>query len=668
MEILLIKDSKGKDNLVFKKEDKNECDEMGSKVDDFEILQVLGEGSFGFLAKVKSRLNHKIYAMKKVNFEEIKIQKIIDSCANETKILSKLKSSYITKYYKTIQEGMCLYIIMEFMDNGNLVGLLRAHKFLGKPIEEEKLFDIFIKAMQGLKYIHSKKLCHRNIKPEKLFLSVDGEVKLGDFNLSAAIVDKKEKNKNMQYLNDYENNNIEDSVIGDIICNQTRVGTPYYISPEMIFETYDLKTDVYSMGVTFFELCFWHLPRVPMVMHGVVNGLKEVKIKYNKDIYSKDLRNIINKMIEMDKNKRPDTETVLNMLLEAFNKKYSKKSSINAVFSCLYSFEEMTEYFKKQNNQNYLKNNEKKNPISFAYLYGINSINNEGNEDWNNALVKIRNIINMENDRYSGNKEIEAGEILSYLLAKIHRELNKLYNINIIKKQSNEIELNNKEDAFKIFNDTSKSMNKSVIFDYFYGIMKTKTICSQCGIAKYSFNYYYYISFDLNLAMKHKENNDLSLVKLFDIQNNICKKIGMHKSRYCEKCKLAQIHYQRRQFYCFPHFLIVCLERGNNCNNKENILYDIKLSLDGKCEISNTKFILVGIVKRLDKNEKEHYISLYYDYQIQSWILRDDSSITKIDSPMGHKQGTEMILFYRAESGNNNAERNSNKQVDDLDE
>ena len=101
-------------------------------------------------------------------------------------------------------------------------------------------------------------------------------------------------------------------------------------------------------------------------------------------------------------------------------------------------------------------------------------------------------------------------------------------------------------------------------------------------------------------------------------------------------------------------------------NNKENILYDIKLSLDGKCEYGNTKFKLVGIVKRLDKNGKEHYISLYYDYKIQSWILRDDSSITKIDSPIGHKQGTEMILFYRAESGNNIVKKNSNKQIDDF--
>ena len=93
MEILLIKDSKGKDHLVFKKEDINEYDEMGSKVDDFEILQVLGEGSFGFVAKVKSRLNHKIYAMKKINFEELKQQQLIDLCVNETKILSKLNDS-----------------------------------------------------------------------------------------------------------------------------------------------------------------------------------------------------------------------------------------------------------------------------------------------------------------------------------------------------------------------------------------------------------------------------------------------------------------------------------------------------------------------------------------------------------------------------------------------
>ena len=50
-------------------------------------------------------------------------------------------------------------------------------------------------------------------------------------------------------------------------------------------------------------------------------------------------------------------------------------------------------------------------------------------------------------------------------------------------------------------------------------------------------------------------------------------------------------------------------------------------------------------MKRQDKGEKEHYISLYYDYNFKSWILRDDSSIKKIQSPMEHKQGIEMIFF-----------------------
>ena len=198
MEVKLIKDSKGKEHMVFSKENMNEYNEMGDKVDDFEILQVLGEGGFGFVAKVKSRLNHKIYAMKQIDFSTLKDKKIILLCENETKLLSKLNHSLITKYFKSIREGERLYIIMEFMDNGDLGGLLKASKILKKPIEEEKLFEIFIQSMKSLAYIHKKKLIHRDIKPENLFISIDGTVKLGDFGVSASIVDKNKKSENYQ--------------------------------------------------------------------------------------------------------------------------------------------------------------------------------------------------------------------------------------------------------------------------------------------------------------------------------------------------------------------------------------------------------------------------------------------------------------------------------------
>ena len=664
MEILLIKDSKGKDILVFRKEDINEYEEMGDKVDDFEILQVLGKGSFGFVAKVKSRLNHKIYAMKQIDFSTIDDKRIIDLCINETKLLKELNHSLIIKYYKSIKEENLLYIIMEFMDNGDLGGMLKANKTLEKPIKEEKIYDIFIQSMKSLSYIHSKKLAHRDIKPDNLFISVDGCVKLGDFGVSATIIDKSEKNKNLKYLNDYNKNNIKDSIIGDVICKQTVIGTPPFMSPEMINETiYDLKTDVYSMGVTFFEICFWHLPRVPAL--SIDGGIKlvDVPIRNNKDEYSKELIDIIYKMIERDKNQRPDSDTVLNLLIHEFNKKYARNSSIGSVLSCLYACQEFTEYLSKPKTTDKINKNKSNKPISFAFLYGINSICNNVDEDWNNSLCKIRNVLVNENNRYSGNKEIEIRHILFFLLGRMHKELNNR-NKNFQTKTSEIIEYHNKSEALQNFILSSQQNNKSAIFDYFYGCMKTKTICGNCNqlnnynennIAFYSFNNYYFVSFNIDLAEKY--NNPLNLEGLFNLQNNICITIDATKQKYCNQCNSVQTHYQRKQFYTLPHFLIICLDRGYNCKNKKKILYNIDLNLQNQREVkvSPKQYKLVGIVKRLDKDDKEHYISLYFDYKFHSWFLRDDCSLTKINDPMIHNQGIEICFFYKDIDINNNS-------------
>ena len=674
MEVKLIKDSKGKEHMVFNKRENDEYNEMGSNVDDFEILQVLGEGSFGFVAKVKSRLNHKIYAMKQMDFSTLKDKKIIKLCENETKLLSKLNHSLITKYYKSIKEGDKLYIIMEFMDNGDLGGMMKASKILEKPIEEEKLYEIFIQAMKSLAYIHSKNLIHRDIKPENLFISIDGIVKLGDFGVSATIVKKNQKSENYINRNDQNKNqnnnqqNIKASTLGDVECNQTVVGTPPFMSPEMLFETnYDLKTDVYSMGVTFFELCYWHFPRIPSMSFEGDFKLVDVPIKNNKNVYSQELLNIIQKMLETDKQKRPSSAEILELLNIEFNKKYAKNSSIGSVLSCLYAYEELTAYFKKEANSNEISNNSSKKPISFAYLYGINSITNCISEDWNNSLCRIRNILINENNRYSGNKEIEVRHILSFLLGKMHKELIKKNNT-IKNTNSGNIECKNKIQARNSFINSSIQANNSPIFGFFYGLMKTKSSCGHCAETNYSFNYFNFVSFDINLAQR--KQNQLSLANLFTIQNKILITIDINKLRYCKQCKSVQVHYQRKQFYSLPPFLVICLDRGYNCQNKAKVAYDLNLDLQGNYELEESLqfFKLIGILKRLDKNEKEHYISLYYDFQCKSWVLRDDNSTQKINSPMDHKEGTEMIFFYRAikDGTGNNLKRNSSKQVNQM--
>jgi ubiquitin C-terminal hydrolase len=286
------------------------------------------------------------------------------------------------------------------------------------------------------------------------------------------------------------------------------------------------------MGVTFFELCYWHFPRVPSMSFDGDVKLTDVPIKNNQDVYSQELYNIIQKMLETDKQKRPSSAEILELLNIEFNKKYAKNSSIGSVLSCLYAYDELTAYFTKPVNSNEISTNSSKKPISFAYLYGINSITNHLSEDWNNSLCRIRNILINENNRYSGNKEIEVRHILSFLLGKMHKELVKKNNA-LKNRNSCEIESQNKIQALNSFISSSIKANNSPIFDFFYGLMKTKSTCGKCKETNYSFNYFNFVSFNIDLAQR--KQNQLSLVNLFTIQNNILITIDVNNLRYCNQ-------------------------------------------------------------------------------------------------------------------------------------
>ena len=649
MEVLLIRDLKGNEHLVLKKDEQNEINEMGNKVDDFEILQVLGEGSFGYIAKVKSLINHNIYAMKKIDISKIEEEKVKKLMENETKILSDLNSPMIVKYYKTFKEDGALFIVMEYMDNGDLGGILKANKALEKPIPEEKLYDIFIQSMRGLSYLHSRDVIHRDIKPENLFITVDDDVKIGDFGVSAALSDdNSNNNNNFQNVNELAENKRKIKMVGNVKSNNTVVGTPPYMSPEMLnYMQYDLKTDIYSMGVTFFMLCFWDFPRKPIMDENLDLQIVDIPIKYNQNVYSKELVDIIYKMIDVDKNTRPTADEVLKLLIQEFNKKYAKISSIGSVLCGLYSLRELYEYLMRPQKQELIRQNSGTKPISFAFLYGIQSIINAVNLDWNNSLDNIKNIFKNDNYIYSENKEMEPRRILNYLLRKLHKELAKNQN-NYVKQESILVENVNKDVALKKF--LHLPYINSPIFSLFYGIMKTKSSCCACQTCCYSFNYYFYVSFDIEMAMKiQKNNNNLSIEHLFMIQNNLLIKVFKTQYKVCENCKTIQEFLQRKQFYTLPPFLIVCLDRGSDCQFKNKVAYNLQMNLNNQVENkkSITSYGLTGIVKRLDKGDKEHYICIYFDFMINSWVLRNDSEIKKLNSPYDCKEGIEMIFFYR---------------------
>jgi serine/threonine protein kinase len=157
---------------------------IGDKLSDFEILQVLGKSSLGFVAKVKSKKNLKIYAMKKNDLSLIQDENLRKYYENEYIFMKKLEHPNICKLYNTFKERDIIYTIIEYMDNGDLFTFIKANKKFGKRISEDKLWNIFQQCLNGLVYIHSLGIIHRDIKPANFFLNSEGQIKLSDFSVS----------------------------------------------------------------------------------------------------------------------------------------------------------------------------------------------------------------------------------------------------------------------------------------------------------------------------------------------------------------------------------------------------------------------------------------------------------------------------------------------------
>ena len=132
---------------------KGEKEDIGSGLDDFEIMQTLGKGSYGFVSKVKSKKNQKIYAMKMIDLDLVNDQKEIDLLMNEIKIIQGLNSPHIVKYYCHFKIGNKIYILMEYINNGDIKGYIQANSSMSKTISEQEIWELLYQTLSGLTYI-----------------------------------------------------------------------------------------------------------------------------------------------------------------------------------------------------------------------------------------------------------------------------------------------------------------------------------------------------------------------------------------------------------------------------------------------------------------------------------------------------------------------------------
>eukprot|EP01135_Chromosphaera_perkinsii_P009931 Nk52_evm24s1967 gene=Nk52_evmTU24s1967 len=269
----------------FSSSDEDKKDEVNMRRRDpeqlFDIVEKLGEGSYGSVFKAVHRESKALVAIKKVSIEND-----LEDILKEIRILQQCESPYIVRYYGSYTQGNDLWIVMEYCDCGSVGDIMKAS---GKTLSEENISVVMKYVLRGLSYLHAKRKIHRDIKAGNILLNKAGEAKLADFGVAGQLASTLAK-------------------------RNTIVGTPFWMAPEVIQEIgYGVRADIWSLGITCIELAEGAPPYAnihPMRAVFMI-PMKQPPRLSKAALFSAEFNDFIAKCLMKDPNKRPSAPELL---------------------------------------------------------------------------------------------------------------------------------------------------------------------------------------------------------------------------------------------------------------------------------------------------------------------------------------------------------------------
>jgi len=255
----------------------------------YTFIKELGHGSYGHVYRCQNISTGDVYACKKFDKKLIKNKTRLKT---EINLLRATDHPNIIKLYETFEDKQYIYLIMEECNGGELFERLALNAKNHKLYTEKDAAKLMKQILEAVNYLHHHGICHRDLKPENILISSMGDnfqLKLIDFGLS----------KVLKTLNG---------------LMKDKVGTVYYMAPEVLQGKYNIKCDVWSCGVILFIMLCGSPPFYAKDEKSLKEKIIKFEYDFNNPVFMKvsEVAKDIIRSIFVDSNRRPTISELLN--------------------------------------------------------------------------------------------------------------------------------------------------------------------------------------------------------------------------------------------------------------------------------------------------------------------------------------------------------------------